>query len=500
MKIHDERLGLVYTGFRKWILTFLYLGFRENNMTFALKDFSDSTAHFNDCLKFALGRIEAGKTKEANKAKIEDIPSPRREQLQFLIAVHNELQTRIKNAKIEDLPVAKRQAALEPFSNIFYGAICVVTTDISNHQSRLGKGSKILERLYNTMGITAENQPSPAQYLNFYQHFNRFLNHLYLEEDSSNGFNKKNVFKSIPLDKLVKFANLSYKLEETTQNTVHAQLCEHGKTPAEYIKVSKVIPASAITPFQSWEELKESLHSLIITEETDKNQPSILQIVKSRSIQLQFLQTIAESLSSKKATNYKEADKIAILAGAMYLVRGQIAKEYRKEPLSHDDIAPTTFQYGSKVHTILTSILHAKEENLENTELLLSAMNQYLRHMGIEMNDGLKDSKDALRTKTIFSEIKGLEFVSFLNLTQEMIRSCRVGILNRCVIDLKKELELDKPSSKTAGVSYFPSLGGWFSNKPVKKNSGYETDEDEDDEEDQHSCHEEKGEGSTAHP
>lgn len=437
-------------------------------MTFALKDFSDLTLHLNDCVKFVLGRLDTDKMK--------DVPNPRREQIQFLMAVHGELQDQIKAAKIDDQPANKRMALLKPYTTIFYGAMCVINKDIANNLGRVRSGSKVMERLLVAMGISEITQPTPAQYLAFYTHFNKFLSSIYLQQDSTLGLNKKNIFQDISLDKLAKFAKLSYKLEEEAQNSVNAQLCAQGLSKAEPIRVSKEIPEAIIQQFKSWDHIKESLHDLIVKEEVDKNKSSILKLDKSRSIQLQFLQTIAESLTTIKLAGFKEADKIAILAGAMYIVRGQIAKEYGKEPLSHEDIVPTMLQYGSVVHTTLTTMLNAKEESLEHIELMVTATNQYMRHMGIEMSDGFKDSKDSIRIKNMFSNIKGFDFVSVLNLNQEMIRSCRVGILERSVAELKKEISA-KP--KSTNPSYLASLGGLFSSKPTTKAKDSDSEEDD---------------------
>jgi hypothetical protein len=450
------------------MLTFNF-GFMENNMTFALKDFSDLTLHLNDCVKFVLGRLDTDKMK--------DVPNPRREQIQFLAAVHAELKAQIKAARIEDAPANKRMALLRPYTTIFYGAMCVINKDIANNLGSVRSGSKVMERLLVAMGISEITQPTPAQYLAFYAHFNKFLSNIYLEHDSSVGLNKNSIFQDITLDKLTKFAKLSYKLEEEAQNTVNAQLCVQGMSKVEPIRVSKDVPPGITAQFKTWEHIKESLHDLIVKEEVDKNKSSILKLDKSRSIQLQFLQAIAESLSNIKTAGFKDSDRIAILAGAMYIVRGQIAKEYSKEPLSNDDIVPTMLQYGSVVHTTLTAMLHAKEESFEHIEFMISATNQYMRYMGIEMSEGLKDSREAIRTKNIFSEIKGFDLVSVLNLNQEMIRSCRVGILERNVAEFKKDITTGK--HKSSNPSYLSSFGGWFSSKPTAKASDSDSEEDD---------------------
>lgn len=64
-------------------------------MTFVLKEFDTLKSHFNDTVKIILQREK--------KDKIEDLPNPRKEELQFLTAVLNQLEAKIDELKPRSL-------------------------------------------------------------------------------------------------------------------------------------------------------------------------------------------------------------------------------------------------------------------------------------------------------------------------------------------------------------------------------------------------------------
>ena len=170
---------------------------------------------------------------------------------------------------------------------------------------------------------------------------------------------------------------------------------------------------------------------------------------------------MAISLSGPKASGIKETEKTAILAGAMYLVRGHIATEYGYEPLSHVDIKPSLLRKGSVVHTELTNILKAKATPVEDIEVLITAANQYIRHMTVQN----VESKESIKPEHIFSTIKNFLLNPILSMAQQIIRSCRDKAIGHCVVELNKEIEASKP--KEASSSYASSLYNWWK-KPAK--------------------------------
>lgn len=415
-------------------------------MTLVLKDFEHLKNHFNDCVSFLL--------KRDSKEKIADLPSRRRDELQFLTSVIAELETR----KITAESV-----------NILYGAMCVTNQDIVNRFRSGESGSKVLDRLNIAMGITDSNKPSNDQYATFYKSLNRFLHLIYIDNDSRKGFKKEHILQSVPAPKLVEFAKIGFQLEEAAQNGISTSLAVDGKsnTDGSWYKTSKLVPEPIVAPFTSFAALKEALHQLIISETADKNTADITSLDTNRAIQLQFLDSLAISLSGPKAGGIKETEKTAILAGAMHIVRGQIAKEYGYEPLSNTDIVATLLRNGSVVHTELTKIINAKTTCVEDIEVLITAANQYIRHMTVEKIEPKGAPVEAIRAKNLFSEINGFSLVSILDLAQSMIRSCRDKAIDFCLGELNKEIKAQEElRPKKPSTSYASSIYNWWKTTP----------------------------------
>lgn len=439
-------------------------------MTLALKDYNELKSKFNDCIAFVL--------KREDKKEISQLPSRRRDELQFLTSVIKELDARISEAKINDQRPEKRPELLKPYVNILYGAMCVINQDITNRMTSLESGSRVQERLELAMGMK-DAQPSPEQYVTFYKSLNNFLNLIYVDNDSRKGFKKEHALMSIPVHKLEAFANISFEKEEMAQNNVNAQLVvadkSHGDGSSWY-KATHNADAIAAR-LGTFDELKEELHQLILDETAAKDKSDISALDAKRVIQLGFLQKLADALSAKKAEKIKDADKTAILAGAMYLVRGQIAREYGEEPLSHADIVAGYIKGGSVVHTKLTTILKAKETCFEDVEVLLAAASQYIRNASVQ-NIVEKDvHKESIRPDNIFSAIKDFSLNLFLTLANNMIKSCRSKALDHCVVEMKKEIEAAKP--KEPSTSYASSLYNWWKKPVAKQEEDEETLEDQ---------------------
>jgi hypothetical protein len=411
-------------------------------MTFALKDFEHLKKHFNDCVAFVL--------KRDGKEKISDLPSRRRDELQFLTSVIAELETH----KITTESV-----------NTLYGAMLVTNQDIINRMKSGESTSKVLDRLNIAMDIKDSSKPSNDQYATFYKSLNRFLNLIYVENDSRKGFKKEHALQTVPAPKLVDFAKIGFQLEEAAQNQISTTLTVDGKsnTDGSWYKAAKLVPESIVAPFTSFAALKEALHQLIIAETADKNTADLTTLDPSRAIQLQFLESLANSLSGPKASGIKETEKTAILAGAMYIVRGQIAQEYGYAPLSHTDIVATLLRNGSVVHTELTKVLNAKTTCVEDTEVLINAANQYIRHMTVEK----VDAKEAIRAKHLFTDIKDFSIVSILELAQNMIRSCRDMAIDFCLGELNKEIKAQEAlQPKAPTTSYASTIYSWWKKAP----------------------------------
>ncbi|MBL7480404.1 hypothetical protein [Legionella bononiensis] len=415
-------------------------------MTLVLKDFDELERQFNDCVAFVL--------KREKKDSIAALPSRRRDELQFLSTIIHELKTQITNAKSgEKRAVATRSV------DVLYAAMNVIIADIDRSKSAYESSGKVKERLNIAMGISVEHQPSPDQAAKFYKSLNQFMKQIYVDDDSRKGFKKDHILQSVPMDKLVKFAKICFEFELLAQNDINNSLVvgEKAKSDGAWYKPGKEVPESIVAPFKTFANLKDELHNLIITESADKNAADIASLDDNRAVQLQFLNSLSISLSGPKASGIKETEKTAILAGAMYLVRGHIATEYGYEPLSHVDIKPSLLRNGSVVHTELTTILKAKETPVEDIEVLVTAANQYIRHMTVQS----VESKESIKPEHIFSTIKNFLLNPILSMAQLIIRSCRDKAIDHCVVELNKEIEASKPKEASSS-SYASSLYSWW--------------------------------------
>ncbi|KTD45155.1 hypothetical protein [Legionella quateirensis] len=439
-------------------------------MTLALKDFDELKRLFDDCVAFVL--------KRENKDSIAALPSRRRDELQFLRTIFHELGTQITSAKSND-----KRAVVARSVDIVYAAMNVIVADIDRSKAAYESSGRVKDRLNIAMGISAEHQASPDQLAKFYKSLNQFMNQIYVDHDSRKGFKKDHILQSVPVDKLVKFAKIGYEFEEAAQNNVNNSLVvgEKAKADGAWYKPTKEVPESIVAPFKTFADLKEELHQLIIAETADKNASDVSSLDENRALQLQFLDSLAISLSGPKAAGIKETEKTAILAGAMYLVRGHIAKEYGLEPLSNEDIKATLLRNGSVVHTELTKTLNAKATPVQDIEVLITAANQYIRHMTVQN----VESKGSIKPEHIFSTIKDFLLNPILSMAQQMIRSCRDKAIDHCVVELNKEIELSKP--KEASSSYVSSIYNWWKKTP-------KVQEEEEDLEDQN---EQKASSST---
>ncbi|HAT2009532.1 TPA: lpg0634 family Dot/Icm T4SS effector [Legionella pneumophila] len=442
----------------------------ETNMTFVLKEFDTLKSHFNDTVKIILQREK--------KDKIEDLPNPRKEELQFLTAVLNQLE-----AKIDEL----KPRSLASYVHVFYGAMLLVCKDVENNLRVMEKkeNSLLFTRLMDGMGISDENIPTSDQNIMFYRGLNKFLNFIYESNDSRKGLKKEHFLQVLSLKKIYSLAKLSYEQEEAAENNALTKLTADGKTKANAnsFHVEKPIDSSIVEQFKSWDEMKGALHQLILDELSDKNVAKISALSQARSAQLKFLQTMAEQLDKIPNQSLEPSEKMAILAGAMYIVRGQIAQEYGKDPLSNDKISATV------IHTGLSTILHANADCCEDKEVLIAAANKFIRHMVIERPEqsNKKITKESIRENNMFSDIAGFQLISVLTLIQNMIRTCRTDAIEACVTKRKEELEALKP--KKEGYSIASSVtgyvGSWF-----KKAPSMSEEDEEDDLKDQNTAEE----------
>jgi hypothetical protein len=414
-------------------------------MTFALRDFDAIKKHFNDTITVILDRD--------NLKSIGELPPKRKEEFLFLKAVLKELE-----ALIQKNPRGSKQLYIE----IFYGAMLVINKDIENNLGHLETHSTLSDRLIDGMGITKTSAPDKHQVFSYYQALNNFLKIIYKDEDSRNGLKPTHALDSVSLDKLVTFVNTSYKLEETTYSAIVGSLVSEGKgdVHSNGFTAIKEIPATAISQFTTFVDLKEALDVLILKELSAKDVAKVTAIKNpDRAAQILSLQIIADTLTVTRLTSIKAPERLAILAGMMLLVREQIASSptYKKAPFSNDDIP------GSVIHTGLTRLLKAKEISPENAEALITAAQNFITYMTIQHREDRGVVIETFRKRHIFSGVIGFNLPQVLDLMQKSITTCRIEALNRSAIELKATI----PRESTSTLSSYLTLSGWLGKKPV---------------------------------
>lgn len=401
-------------------------------MTFVLKKFETLKKEFNRAVTLMLDVKKVSDIKE--------LKEPRRSELLFLQTLFTEIENEIKISK----------KSTNEHSYILYGAMQLIIKDIENN---LGKGayvenSNLYTNLRSCMGITKDNDLNPQQLTKCYKELNQYLLAIFNQNDSSKGFAEKFALQCISMDKLVVLVNASYTLEKEAYESEAKSLTTEGTTSANLsaFKLQKEINKEMLKPFVSWVNVRDSFDNLVMKEKMDKKKDDIKALDKPRNIQLQFLTQLALSLNETKIIN--TADKTAIFTGAMYLIRGQIAKEYRCTPLYNKKL-------NSTVHEKLGEILHANEESVQNIECLMNAAYQFLRYATVEPGSNLK--APTIRTKHLFSGIQDFNIKDMLTLSQEMICVCRASAINKCKKNfdeveklLKKEEEMSRPKEKSS--------------------------------------------------
>lgn len=388
-------------------------------MTFILKDFKQLKSHYANNIDIFL------KSKEMDS--IDQLENARKYQAQFLAAVINELSTRNINDKIK--------------STILYGAMLLIVQDI---EDSLKIKSDLRNGLYKAMDISEGKNPSTFQLAECYRNLNNFLNLVFVDQDSRKGINPSNIFKNVGIKNLVSLLTKSYKKEQITHDSEIAQLKPETKTNANIsnYKPLKEIPASAIAFVPHWAELLNGYNELKKHEFSKKHVYAIEDLSPERIPQLMFFEALIANLSSNKCVLNSDA-KIAILSGAMYLVRKQISDDYSLRS-----------SQNSEVYKELSKILNADEAKPEDIEALIQAANHFIRFMTIDQIITKEGPKNTYRIKHIFSDIKGFDLSKALTLMNDMISSNRISSLNSCESKIPEE-DQQLSSSIFSGWSLF---------------------------------------------
>ncbi|KTC80456.1 hypothetical protein [Legionella cherrii] len=433
-------------------------------MTFVLKELSELRKHFDDTVDIIL--------KRESKGKIEDLTNPNRKyELQFLTSILLKLEEQAK----------EKSPNLAYLSTVFYGAMLTVMQDIENNRGVMESSGLLNDRLKDAVGIgdevKAEDKPDLYQNAKFHTALNTFLNQIFIEHDSRKGFAKDHMLTAVPTDNLSKLIQTSYKLEKDAQRAIVASFTTDGETISELVKfkAAKKSPISATNRFGGWEKLNADLDELIKEELADKNVAKIEKLKsKERICQLHFLNAIRESL---KTAPIDEAEKTAILAGSMHLVRQQIKNEYASSYVSHEE--NSVILTGKKKKKGLNQILAVDEVNPQDVEALVTSATQYIQFMTVAPKI---NNKKAIRAAHIFSAITEFnpEFnlQSIFNLLIDMIHACRADALKVVVEEFKKETKAPEKPAK----GYLGGLSSALGSLSFYNRSKKEDDEEEEDE------------------
>jgi hypothetical protein len=317
------------------------------------------------------------------------------------------------------------------------------------------------------MGINTEASPSYSEYVDFYHSFNQFTNLIFENNDSRQGLKSDNALKKIPGEKLVALTMLGYQLEETAQTNFVKNLPKDGKSKLPKITDFALKPLtnkSLVEQFGTFKELQGTLHELETSELAKKNKGNVKLLANpARATQFQFLKTISKAVQDSLLS---DDDKLAVLVGAMYIVRGQIAAEYKKIPLYKKPFE------ASVTHKGLTKILTSTEECYEDMGVFLEAANQFIRFQTIE-NLNIENKAPTVRAKHMFSDIAGFDLTANLSLIQKMLHDSKELALNTCLDVVKKQQEASQP--KSSGLSLF----SYFTRKPQDPDLSEEEEEEE---------------------
>ncbi|PWY55203.1 hypothetical protein DGG96_13580 [Legionella qingyii] len=427
-------------------------------MTFVLKDLSELRKHFDDTVQIIL--------KREHKGKIEDLTNPQRKfELQFLSSILIQVEEQAKEKE-------KKPTVVVNLTNAFYGAMLTVIQDIENNRGMIESSGLLSARLKDAIGISddvkAEDKPDLYQISKFYTAINALLNQVFIGNDSRNGFAKNHMLTAVPTDSLDKLIQTSYKLEKEAQKAIVASFTTDG-TPVELgkFKSNKSSPASATDRFGGWDKLNAALDELIKDELADKNVSKIEKLKSPERIaQLHFLNAIREAL---KTQEIDEAEKVAILAGSMHLVRKQIDNEYASSYLSRSE--------KSVIFKGLNKILAVDEVTPQDVESLVTSATQFMQFMTVAPKN---NGKKAIRDSHIFSAITDFNLKASFNLLIDMIYDCRIASLRSVVDEFKKETKKETKKSDKESKGY---LGSFSSALNKTFFGGKVADEEEEDEE-----------------
>jgi hypothetical protein len=444
-----------------------------------LKDYNELKKQFNATVQILLDRD--------NKTEISQLE--RKVPVTYLSNLIEKLDKRLSRSG-----QPPKKEALDAAASVLYGAMSLVTAEIkASLDNRIDKRlslntitlgfinkprSALRDGLNEAMGIIKTQIktqiPTNAQYYDIYKKLNHFTKYMFVDKDSRKGI--KPGFTAEYIEMMTAYMTQSYEQEAryhrkaiTDFASVNPKKTKSTKPEAmdtatirnNALKVAKTYKAEkGLLDFSEslpqWDVLTSQLATLIHDESTAKNVASPSYLPNSeRGAQLLFLQAITNILTP--TTEIEDAEKSAILSGAMYLVREQIGvSQYNKELLSCDD---TT----SLVHSRLSELLNASSNSVQYIESLVLAANHFIMHMTTE--------SEGIRSHHMFSSISKCSIPDILEFAQGIIKTCRCQALDKAVSDFKESLTGTEKAAAVNSEKPAVSEVGFFNKmaKPAEK-------------------------------
>ncbi len=455
-------------------------GFWEKNMTFELKTLKELKDHFNRTKEMVLNyenatsfdKLEEPKMRsamilqEAILLKIEEqVTVLAKDKEERLAKVDEKLKAEIEKAKDGEKkfsPTKLKEEAdktklrienrfnenIQNYTLAFYGAMLIAHHDISsiNRNRAIMLSSRIAEAIGISASVSVEKRPNANNYETFYIVFNGLMrSHLFPSADARKGFKEEHMLSALPKEDLERILTMGYEFEKNARIDVVNGLTANGKSVIDIsaYKVEKETPASATERFKSFDDLKKELEAIITAELVSKGKGTINE-VQARAAQLNFLEQTSALVEN---LNIGDSEKIAILAGAMYLVRKQIQKSY-EESIIHRLRSPD----NSEIHKKLGVLLGADSVTHLDQESLLTAANNFIRYATLE---NIPSEQKTFTAKVIneahpFVKIEGFKLPEVLNLFFEAICSCRDSACKQIFKELKQSEKVEQPTASTS--------------------------------------------------
>lgn len=422
-------------------------------------------------------------TLNETKQLVAGLEEPRRSQLSFITNLIQHLEPTfesttqiIKTTKSAKLKTDAKAEELK-YLKCLYGAMLTISAHIEYY------GSPMNSHLYKRLMLNFKEPLSNSQYEEINDTFNEFILSTVYVNEGQKKFLKANhyLLEGVEPKYLGEILIEGYKYICNTSKKVINELPVDGvplKNSTHYLGKEIVAPFRT-QQFGSFKALSDKFDMLTNLEVTDCKVQEISQIAdKNRKFQMQLLDS-SRTLIEKLDTT--DSEKVAILAGLMHLVRGEINITYKYSALYRDKI--NGIVHNTRVQTELSDYLGTSTESFENIEAFLIAARQFIYSMAIETNN--KELKKSIRPENILSKIAGFDqrLPKLLDLIEDMLCLCRKEIVTVAIKthleQSKSEVKAEAPKSAgfvSSAKSYF--FGG-SNSKPKEDDKGKEEEKEE---------------------